>query len=84
MATPFVQKKTPVIKAPIMSSSDYQKRKMTSAPQATLFPAKKTPMLPPGTYKDKVVFITGGGTGLGKGMATMFSNLGAKVVIAAR
>merc|ERR1711884_354925 len=41
-------------------------------------------MLPKGTYKDRVVFITGGGTGLGKGMATKFSQLGAKVVIAAR
>jgi len=29
-------------------------------------------------------FITGGGTGLGKGMATKFSELGANVVIAAR
>merc|ERR1719238_1747059 len=41
-------------------------------------------MLPPGTYKDRTVFITGGGTGLGKGMATKFSELGANVVIAAR
>lgn len=30
------------------------------------FPAIKTPMLPPNTFKDKVAFITGGGTGLGK------------------
>ena len=41
-------------------------------------------MLPKDTFKDKVAFITGGGTGLGKGMATKFSDLGAKVVIAAR
>merc|ERR1711970_969331 len=41
-------------------------------------------MLPKDTYKDRVVFITGGGTGLGKGMATKFSELGANVVIAAR
>merc|ERR1719330_1056600 len=41
-------------------------------------------MLPPDTYKDRTVFITGGGTGLGKGMATKFSELGANVVIAAR
>ena len=41
-------------------------------------------MLPKETFKGKVVFISGGGTGLGKGMATKFSDLGAKVVIASR
>merc|ERR1712242_198188 len=41
-------------------------------------------MLPKETYKDRIVFITGGGTGLGKGMATKFSELGAQVAIAAR
>ena len=34
--------------------------------------------------QDRTVFITGGGTGLGKGMATMLSSLGANVTIAAR
>ena len=53
-------------------------------PQASHFPATKQTMLPPGSFQDRVVFITGGGTGLGKGMATKFSELGAKVVIAAR
>ena len=53
-------------------------------PQASKFPASKKSMLPPDTFENKVVFITGGGTGLGKGMATKFSELGAKVVIAAR
>ena len=48
-------------------------------PQARHFPIKTDPMLPQGTYKDKVVLVTGGGTGLGKGMSTMFSALGAKV-----
>ena len=48
-------------------------------PQARHFPIKTDPMLPQGTYKDKVVLVTGGGTGLGKGMSTMFSELGAKV-----
>ncbi|KAA0195033.1 hypothetical protein HAZT_HAZT001460 [Hyalella azteca] len=32
----------------------------------------------------KTAFITGGGTGLGRGMALMLSSLGANVVIAAR
>ena len=53
-------------------------------PQATFFPPLKETMLPKETFKNRVVFISGGGTGLGKGMATKFSELGAKVVIASR
>jgi len=34
--------------------------------------------------KDKVILITGGGTGLGRSMATRMSELGAKIVIASR
>jgi len=41
-------------------------------------------MLPKNTFDNKVAFITGGGTGLGKGMATTLSDLGAKVVISSR
>ncbi|KAL7645063.1 UNVERIFIED_CONTAM: hypothetical protein RMT77_003441 [Armadillidium vulgare] len=52
--------------------------------QAKYFPPIKSVMLPPGTLQDRVVFITGGGTGLGKGIALNLSSLGAKVVIAAR
>ena len=48
-------------------------------PQARHFPIKTDTMLPPGSFKDKVVLVTGGGTGLGKGMSTKFSELGAKV-----
>src|SRR4051812_38861743 len=40
--------------------------------------------LPPGTYDGTVVMITGGGTGLGKAIATEFGRLGASLVIASR
>lgn len=54
------------------------------SPNAKLFEAKKTPMLPNDTFKGRVAFITGGGTGLGKNMALMLSSLGAKVFITSR
>jgi len=40
--------------------------------------------LPPGTYDGVSVFVTGGGTGLGKAIATEFARLGASIVIASR
>ncbi|XP_067835533.1 2,4-dienoyl-CoA reductase, mitochondrial isoform X1 [Heptranchias perlo] len=52
--------------------------------QAVLLPQMQTLMLPSGTFKGKVAFITGGGTGLGKGMTTALSSLGAECVIASR
>ncbi|XP_041045371.1 2,4-dienoyl-CoA reductase, mitochondrial isoform X1 [Carcharodon carcharias] len=52
--------------------------------QVVRFPQMQTLMLPAGTFKGKVAFITGGGTGLGKGMTTALSSLGAECVIASR
>ena len=65
-------------------STTMSRSEVTQGPQAAHFAAKKKTMLPPDSFKDKVVFVTGGGTGLGKGMSTKFSELGAKVAIVAR
>ncbi len=40
--------------------------------------------LPAGTYNGECVFVTGGGTGLGRAIATEFARLGASIVIASR
>lgn len=42
------------------------------------------PMLREGSLKDKVIVVTGGGTGLGKSMSRYFLELGARVAIASR
>ncbi len=42
------------------------------------------PMLKEGSLKDKIIVVTGGGTGLGRSMSKYFLELGAKVVICSR
>jgi 2,4-dienoyl-CoA reductase len=42
------------------------------------------PSLPAGAFAGKLAFVTGGGTGLGKAMATRFLQLGAAVAISSR
>ena len=47
-------------------------------------PPSGSTALPPGIYDGHAVFVTGGGTGLGKAIATEFARLGASIVIASR
>ena len=51
---------------------------------AVAFAPNGSPMLPAGAFKGKTAFVTGGGTGLGKGISTTLSQLGATVVISSR
>ena len=41
-------------------------------------------LMPPGIFKEKVFWVTGGGTGLGKSMTRYFAELGGTVVISSR
>lgn len=52
--------------------------------RAAFFSPLQTVMLPKNAFEGKVAFITGGGTGIGKGMTAALSNLGAVCVIASR
>ena len=59
-------------------------KRMSSDAESHMFPPRKDIMLPSGTFDGKVALVTGGGTGLGKGMAKALSSLGAKVAIMSR
>ena len=47
-------------------------------------PAPGATALHPGAFDGETVFVTGGGTGLGKAIASEFARLGANLVIASR
>ncbi|CAB3978576.1 Hypothetical predicted protein [Paramuricea clavata] len=61
-----------------------QIKAVSRAMSGSKFPARTEPMLPKDCFANKTAFITGGGTGLGRGMAEMLSRLGATVIIASR
>ena len=47
-------------------------------------PARDTPMLPADTYKNDVVLVTDGGTGIGNAIAIEFARAGACIAIVSR
>ncbi|XP_072304486.1 2,4-dienoyl-CoA reductase [(3E)-enoyl-CoA-producing], mitochondrial [Eucyclogobius newberryi] len=53
-------------------------------PQSGFFLPSDGTMLPPDSFKNRVAFVTGGGTGLGRAMTHGLSGLGATCVIASR
>jgi diazepam-binding inhibitor (GABA receptor modulator, acyl-CoA-binding protein) len=56
----------------------------TSAGASAFLPVMRAPMLPRGTFDGVLALVTGGGTGLGRAMATTLASLGATVCITSR
>lgn len=57
---------------------------LRSGSQANFFPPLEDAMLPSGSFNNRMAFITGGGTGLGRAMTATLSQLGAQCIIASR
>lgn len=73
-----------LLPASIILKMSTRSNSIDSVSRAAMFPAIRTPMLPKETFKGRVAFITGGGTGLGKSVATMLAQLNADVCIVSR
>ncbi|XP_036931117.1 2,4-dienoyl-CoA reductase, mitochondrial isoform X2 [Acanthopagrus latus] len=71
-------------KSCLHSSAVLPQQSGSPPPQSQFFPPAKDVMLPTGSFNNRVAFITGGGTGLGRAMTTTLSKLGAQCVIASR
>lgn len=61
-----------------------QPKSLKTNPQHVHFPIFKNPMLTSNCFEGKTILVTGGATGLGRGMSHMLSSLGANVCIASR
>merc|ERR1719357_1779303 len=72
------------VKTSVQRSWLHSSATLHQQPQSGFFPPAEGVMLPTGSFKNKVAFITGGGTGLGRAMTTALSQLGAQCVIASR
>lgn len=73
---------TPVVSSSAQSPTNHLNSRSMS--ETSKFPPRNDLMLPKGTFEGKVAFVTGGGTGLGRGMVRTLSALGAKVAIMSR
>jgi len=66
------------------TSSPSKKPPLQKSPRGSFSRVLTSPMLPPGSFLGRVAFVTGGGTGLGRAMATRLASLGATVCISSR